>query len=161
MQTASLAQIKKELAHLSTEDLKGLVLSLAKFKKENKEFVAYRVFDAADTENYLLDLKQEICSSIIDFGHAKYFGHKKKLAAIVRDINKHAKFINDKAIHADLLIHFCESYNALESNYKSYGVVQNIYLRQLNKIRVLVKGMHEDLQYDYINALEALEQNYL
>jgi hypothetical protein len=46
MKASSIKEIKTELSSLSAESLQDLCLSLARFKKENKEFLSYQLFEA-------------------------------------------------------------------------------------------------------------------
>ena len=57
MQTATVAQIKRELKHLSLEEQTELVLRLAKFKKDNKELLTYLLFEAHDEHGYIQSVK--------------------------------------------------------------------------------------------------------
>jgi hypothetical protein len=160
MQTIGISSIKKELEHLSIKELRGLCLAVAKYKKDNKEFIGYQLFNANNVDDFINAAKEEISDLINECTATNYGVVKKKLPKVIRLITKYGKYMNSKAAHADLLLHFCDAYNALSVNCKSYPVIENIYLRQIKKIRTLISGLHEDLQYDYISALEKLENEY-
>ena len=60
MKAASISQLKEELNVLSQKEVVALCLRLAKYKKENKELLAYLLFDAHDVEGYLQTIKNEM-----------------------------------------------------------------------------------------------------
>ncbi len=160
MQAVGITQIKKELEHLSNAELKALCLAVAKYKKDNKEFVGFQLFNASNVEAFVVDAKTEVSQLMDECNGYNYGVVKKKLPKIIRLITKYGKYMNNKPGYADMLLHFCEEYNMLNASCKQYPVIENIYLRQIKKIRTLVATLHEDLQYDYIRQLEKLEENY-
>lgn len=60
MKTATLAEIKKELKHRSTDEVMALCLRLGRFKKENKELLTYLLFEAESEETYRQSIKEMI-----------------------------------------------------------------------------------------------------
>ena len=60
MKTASLAEIKQELQNLSTKEIAELCLRLARYKKENKELLAYLLFESHNEEAYAVQVKEMI-----------------------------------------------------------------------------------------------------
>jgi hypothetical protein len=159
MQTIGISNIKKELDHLNIKELKELCLAVAKYKKDNKEFIGFQLFNSSNINAFVEDAKSEISQLMEECNGNNYGIVKKKLPKIIRLISKYGKYMNDKPALADLLLHFCYKYNALSINSKSYPVIENIYLRQIKKIRSIIESLHEDLQYDYIRELEKLENN--
>jgi hypothetical protein len=53
MQIASLSEIKKELKEKTNHELTELVLKLTKHKVENKELLAYVLFESADENHFI------------------------------------------------------------------------------------------------------------
>ena len=76
-----------------------------------------------------------------------YFA-KKNLRKIIRTVNRYARYIQSKEAEAGLLIYFCQKMRALDLPLKKSTVLTNLYAGQVKKIRGLVAGLHEDLQYD-------------
>jgi hypothetical protein len=156
METASVAQIKKELKSLSKEDLLEHCLRVAKYKKENKELLSYLLFEAHDEQQYIEDIKEEIALDFSRILDVNTYYIKKSVRKILRNVNKKAKYSGIKTTEVELLIFFCEKMKERGFNSMKHMVLLNIYDRQLEKIRKLISGLHEDLQYDYHSMLESL-----
>ena len=60
MRIASLSKIKKELKQKTDHELTELVLKLTKYKVENKELLAYLLFESADENHYISKIESEI-----------------------------------------------------------------------------------------------------
>ena len=156
METASVAQIKKELKSLSKEDLLEHCLRVAKYKKENKELLSYLLFEAHDEQQYIEDIKEEIALDFSRILDINTYYIKKSVRKILRNVNKKAKYSGIKTTEVELLIFFCEKMKERGFNSMKHMVLLNIYDRQLEKTRKLISGLHEDLQYDYHSMLESL-----
>jgi hypothetical protein len=156
METASVAQIKKELKSLSKEELLEHVLRVAKYKKENKELLSYLLFEAHDEQQYIEDVKEEIAVDFARILDVNTYFIKKSVRKILRNVNKKTKYSGIKTTEVELLIFFCEKMKERGFNSMTHMVLLNIYDRQLEKIRKLISGLHEDLQYDYHSMLDSL-----
>jgi hypothetical protein len=156
METASVAQIKKELKSLSKEELLEHVLRVAKYKKENKELLSYLLFEAHDEQQYIEDVKEEIAVDFARILDVNTYFIKKSVRKILRNVNKKSKYSGIKTTEVELLIFFCEKMKERGFNSMKHMVLLNIYDRQLEKIRKLISGLHEDLQYDYHSMLDSL-----
>jgi len=156
METASVAQIKKELKSLSKEELLEHCLRVAKYKKENKELLSYLLFEAHDEQQYIEDVKEEIALDFSRILDINTYYIKKSVRKILRNVNKKAKYSGIKTTEVELLVFFCEEMKERGFNSMKHMVLLNIYDRQLEKIRKLISGLHEDLQYDYHSMLESL-----
>jgi hypothetical protein len=73
---------------------------------------------------------------------------------LLRVITKYNKYLNDKAISADLLIYFCKQLKNSGIPYKKSQLLVNMYEQQIKKINTLISGLHEDLRHDYLSDLE-------
>ena len=60
MKVSSISEVKKELHELPQKKLVELCLSLAKYKKDNKEFLDYLLFQAHDKASFITAIKNEI-----------------------------------------------------------------------------------------------------
>ena len=60
MKAGSISEIKKELLELDNRALVELCLNLAKYKKDNKEYLAYLLFEAHDKSAFVVVLKEQI-----------------------------------------------------------------------------------------------------
>jgi hypothetical protein len=158
MKSFSLNELKKELLLLPAKDLADLCVALAKYKKDNKDFLGYLLVDAYDKQGYINDIKKEMDEF---FGGLQadinlYYA-KKSLRKELRIINKYARYINDKAVTVDLLIYFCSKLKNSGIPFQKSKLIVNLYEQQLKKSHALVSSLHEDLQSDYMNELKSLQ----
>jgi hypothetical protein len=157
MKTTSLNDLKKELQVLPSHELVELCVALAKYKKDNKEYLGYLLFESHDKSVFANEIRSEID---LHFTALKLQNNlyliKKSLRKILRLVSKYCKYINDKAISADLYIYFCSKMkNSGIAIYKSQLLI-NMYAQQLKKINSLVDALHEDLKNDYARDIEKL-----
>ncbi|WP_243349671.1 hypothetical protein [Parabacteroides sp. FAFU027] len=156
MKAASLSEIRTTLNHLPPEVLSELCIRLIKYKKENKEFLSYLLYEADDETGYVDGIKKEMDILFKEVNRRNLTLSKKTLQKILRQINRYAKYSGSKRTDADLHIYFClklrESGLPLDKN----ATLQNIYMRQLTRIHKALATLHEDLQYDYEEVMEKL-----
>ncbi|WP_186757831.1 hypothetical protein [Echinicola salinicaeni] len=156
MKLPSLAQIKKELSHLSEDDLIALLMDTAKFTTDNKQFLFFKVYGRENPGFFQEMVEEELQQAFenANLDHAHFA--KKSAQAIRRKLNKYLKFTKDKTIQIELIGFFCRGLK--ENGYLDFKhpVIGNLYQLQLNKIQKLISGLHEDLQYDYQSVLEEL-----
>ena len=157
MKVSSISELKKELNELPQKKLVELCLSLAKYKKDNKEFLDYLLFQSHDKPNFVTSIKTEIDEHFEELKHQPNLYYvKKSLRKLLRLITKYCKYIGDKAAAADLHIYFCSKLKKSGIPYRKSQLLVNMYEQQLKKINTLIKGLHEDLQQDYLNELETI-----
>ncbi|MBL4674640.1 MAG: hypothetical protein JKY70_00275 [Mucilaginibacter sp.] len=153
--TYGLAQIKKELQHLPAEQLAELCLRLTRYKKENKELLAYLLFESHNEQVFIESVKAEAGFMFSQLPVQSYFTAK-GLRKILKLLNKYIKFIGNKAAEVELLINFCQNYMQYVIKQTSHKPIRLILIRQVEKIRTTLSKLHEDLQYDYVNDYEQL-----
>ncbi|MEY3416781.1 MAG: hypothetical protein RL060_892 [Bacteroidota bacterium] len=156
MQTASIAQIKKQLQSQTPAQLSALCLALAKYKKENKEVLDYLLFQSHDEANYSHMVKAEIALLFEDINQNSTFFIKKSLRKIVRMVNKYSKFSGKPLTAIELMLFFCTQLKHSGIDYRATLAIAAIYQQQLKKIKKEIAKLHEDLQFDYEQELEAL-----
>jgi hypothetical protein len=157
LKAASISDLKKELQELPPKQLAELCITLAKYKKDNKEFLDYLLFEAHDKVNFISGVKKEIDEHFQELrSQANLYYVKKSLRKLLRIINKYCKYINDKALAAELHIHFCSKLKHSGIPYRKSQLLVNMYEQELKKINTLIKALHEDLQQDYLNDLEKI-----
>lgn len=152
MSTANygLQDIKKELQHLSSLQIAELCLRLARHKKENKELLAYLLFEADNETVFIEKVKAEIGFMFSQLPVRSYDAAK-YLRKILRLIGKYTKFMASKEAEIDLLLNFCTNYIQYADRRTSYKPLRLILVRQIEKIRAAIGKLHEDLQFDFIN----------
>ena len=153
----SINEIKKELQLISPKELIELCLALLKYKKDNKEFVAYLLFKAHNTDEFVAEIKKEIDELfLMVISQSNLYLAKKTLRKILRLITKYGKYINNKAISAELLIYFCKKLKFSGLHFQKSQLLINMYNQQLKKINSCIASLHEDLKQDYSNDLEEI-----
>ena len=153
--TYGLQHIKKELEHLPNEQLAALCLRLVRYKKENKELLAYILFEANDEQTFVEKIKAEAGFMFSQVPSQSYLAAK-AIRKILKMIGKYTKFIGSKTAEIELLISFCYDYVQYIDRKASYKPLRLILTRQLEKIRTLIGKLHEDLQFDYTHDYNLL-----
>ena len=150
IKTYGLADIKKELQFLDNTHLIELNLRLVRHKKENKELMAYLLFDASNEPAFIEGLIAENGFMFSQLPSNNY-QLAKGLRKILRFLNKYIKFTGSKQAEIELMISFCRNYVQYVDRRSSstYKPLRLILTRQLDKIRTTISKLHEDLQYDY------------
>ncbi len=156
MKIASIVTIKKELQHLSQDELLQLCLRLGRFKKENKALLTYLLFEAHDENGYIESIKKSLDELFETMNTDSYFYMKKTIRKILRQIRTYVRYSNKKETEVELLLYFCERLDALKPNIHRNRTLSNLYQRQLLSIKKKIHTLHEDLQYDYNIKLEEL-----
>jgi hypothetical protein len=145
-----LQDIKKELQHLSGLQIADLCLRLARHKKENKELLAYLLFEADNLPEFIEKVKAESGFMFSQLPVRSYEAAK-YLRKILRLISKYNKFIASKEAEIELLLNFCGNYIQYADRKTAYKPLRLILVRQIEKIRASIAKLHEDLQFDYVN----------
>lgn len=157
MKASSLHELKKELNELPEQRLVDLCIALAKYKKDNKEFLDYLLFKEHDANAFVLEVKQEIDSHFLELqSQTNLYYVKKSLRKLLRIITKYCKYLGAKAHAADLNIYFCQKLKASGIPFRKSQLLINMYEQQLKKINTLIGALHEDLQSDYSKDLESI-----
>jgi len=158
MKAASINEIKNELSELPKPKLMALCLKLAKYRKENKELLTYLLFEAQNENQYVEDLKKEIDIGFKELNKSNTYLAKKGIRKILKLVQKHIKFSDSKQTEVELLLYFCNKFKESGLAIMRTQVLYNIYLRLINKVEKVISGLHEDLQADYINDLDAVKE---
>jgi hypothetical protein len=145
-----LQDIKKELQHLSGLQIAELCLRLARHKKENKELLAYLLFEADNDTAFIEKIKAEAGFMFSQLPVRSYEAAK-YLRKILRLLSKYTKFMASKESEIELLLNFCTNYIQYADRRTSYKPLRLILTRQLEKVRTAIGKLHEDMQYDFVN----------
>lgn len=158
MKSAPILAIKKELQTLSTKDLMSICLNLAKYKKDNKDYLSYLLFDSDNRVEYLNGCKDEMEHALDAMTYKTFYHKKKAIRAVLKKAKTRIRYTSNKEFEVDLLLYFCECIANQSAEINRNHTILGIVERQLIMIKKIVAKMHEDLQYDYNIALEELEQ---
>ena len=137
------------------EQLAVLCLRLARYKKENKELLAYLLFEAADEHAFAEKVKAEVGFMFSQLPSNNFLAVK-SIRKILKLITKYNKFIASKPAEIELLINFCTNYIQYADKRSSYKPLRMILVRQLEKVKGLIKKLHEDLQFDFNKEYDLL-----
>lgn len=157
MKAATVQELKEELKHLPAGKVLELCLRLARFKKENKELLTYLLFEANDEQEFIKGVQQEVDQQFAEIpkGNSLYLV-KKTLRKILRGVNKYIRYSGNKTTEAELLLYYIERLIASGIPFQKSPVLVNLYNQQLKKVKAAVSSLHEDLQYDFEQRIEAL-----
>jgi len=156
LKTATINEIKKELAALEQGQVHALCMRLAKFKKDNKELLTYLLFEAHDEQAYVNDAKRETGEQFRALSNMNVYYIKKSVRRILRTVNKQIKYSGLPTTELALRIHFCQQMKEASIPMDKSVVLANLYQQQLNKIGKALGKLEEDLQCDYQAEIENL-----
>jgi len=156
LKTASLNELKSELIKLKPEEVFSLCMRLAKYKKENKELLTYLLFEAIDEPGYIEGIKKEIDQQLEGINKNNVYFVKKSLRKTLRITNKYIKYSGSKQTEVELLIYFCKKMKHSGLPIFTVVILNNLYQRQIQRIKKALSTLHEDLQYDFQEDLESL-----
>lgn len=156
--TYGLQDIKKELQHLSGLQIADLCLRLARHKKENKELLAYLLFEADNLPAFIEKVKAE-AGFMFSQLPVRSYESAKYLRKVLRLIGKYTKFMASKEAEIDLLINFCNNYLQYADRRATYKPLRLILIRQIEKIKIAIGKLHEDMQFDFVTDYNLLLDN--
>ncbi|MBS1735059.1 MAG: hypothetical protein JSS98_00455 [Bacteroidetes bacterium] len=143
----SLSEIKKELQFKTKAELLDYCIRLLKFKKENKELMAFLLF-ALDEQAFIENVKKDTNSLFEEINFSNVHFIKKSTRKILRMINKNIRFSLSRQVEAELLIHFCNCFVIYSIPTNKSRQLLNIYETQNKKYNQALSTLHEDIQYD-------------
>jgi hypothetical protein len=156
MKAASLSQLKKELSHIPPEEVLEMCMHLAKYKKENKELLTYLLFEVNDPASYIQGVKEGMDEQYREINQTNLYWAKKSLRKILRITNKHIKYSGSKQIELELLIYYCQKLKKSGIPFEKSTALSNLYIRQTQRIKKALAGLHEDLQFDYADEVKSV-----
>ncbi|MEO6637732.1 MAG: hypothetical protein ABIN25_05620 [Ginsengibacter sp.] len=148
MKAASLNELKKELEKKSNTQLIAYCIRLSKFKKENKELLTFLLFEADDLSKYIEEVQHDIIELYKEISPKHIYFVKKGIRKILRRANKFIRIAASKQAEAEILIQFCNSFQALPSSITGNKQLSKLYDTQIGKIETALSTLHPDLQYD-------------
>ena len=149
MQSASLKEIKTSLENLTNDELIAIISRLSRFKKENKELIAYLLFGANDEDLYMQSVKEQLDKAFETLNINSIYIAKKNIRKIIRLVNRYIKYSEHKSTEIALLIHVCKKIKDSGLTIEKSQALINIYDALLKRINNAINTLHEDLQYDF------------
>ena len=157
MEIPSLAELKKDLSYLSEKELITLITDLAKFSRENKAFLYFKLNERDQPSLFVDSVKEELDEAFQTANTKNYHLGKKAAQAIRRKLNKALKLNKNKADQVELILYFCEELKKYGYLKFKHPVINNLFQVQVGKAKKLIAGLHEDLQSDFSYRIEELE----
>ena len=158
MKAATLTQLKKEMTHLSHDQLLNICLRLTKYKRDNKELLTYLLFEAENEEGYVEQLKAEIDQQMSDINVSNLYVRRKGLRKVIRWVDRFLRYSGNKETEIEVRIHLCKKMKEHQMPYRSINAFMTIYDSQIKKIKAALTKLHEDLQYDYLQEIKEVER---
>lgn len=160
MEIASIKELRKSLSEKTPKELMELCLKMAKYKKENKEYLTYLIYEAPNEEAYVEGVKRLLAEEFECLDRSSFYRLKKSIRKTLRICIKYIRYSKNKATEAELRLTFCKELVQMSPSIKRSTTLKNIYYQQLKMTRKAVDKLHEDLQFDYEEELRELEKNY-
>lgn len=158
MKTATVRELKQELASKTEKELLEICLTLSKFKKENKELLTYLLYEQQNEDEYIESIKEEMREEFKALSAKTTYWTNKGVRKILRTIKKYIRYSKKTETEIELLLFFCEELKIIiDINYHR-KVLENILEKQFIFIEKKIAKLHEDLQYDYNSILDELQQ---
>jgi hypothetical protein len=154
MKTATLNEVRNSLSTLTNKELIGMILRMARYRKENKELLTYLLYYTGDESGYIQSVKDEVDQLLTEINRSNSYFALKGIRKTLRLTNKFIRYSTLKQTEVELLIHFCMRIR--QSGVLSHPSIAlgNLYQRQILKIEKSISALHEDLQFDYGEELK-------
>ncbi|NVK50448.1 MAG: hypothetical protein HWE09_11805 [Cyclobacteriaceae bacterium] len=159
MQFPSLAQLKKELALFDDKELIELISELAKFSRDNKAYLFFKLHEKESPHLFVEMATEELELEFQKANTQHRYYAKKSAQAIRRKMNKLLKLSKRKEDQIEVILFFCERLKEYGYLKHRHPVIQNLFDIQIGKVEKLISALHEDLQYDYGVRLEEFQRN--
>jgi hypothetical protein len=159
MEIPSLAQLKKDLSFLSEKELVNLIADLAKFSRDNKTFLYFKLNEQFQPNLFVDAVKEDLEESFQTANIRNHHAAKKAAQTIRRKLNKSLKLSKNKADQAELILHFCEKMKEYGYLRFRHPIIDNLFAVQVGKAQKLIATLHEDLQSDFSYRIETLFEN--
>lgn len=160
MEIAGIREIRATLKEKSPQELLELCLKMGKYKKENKEYLTYLLYEANYETGYIESIKRQITAQFENINRASFYQIKKSVRKILRLVIKYIRYSKKKDTEVQLRLFFCQQLLEMQPSIKRSTVLKNIYYQQLKVTRKAISKLHEDLQYDYEMEIEELQEAY-
>jgi len=158
MKTASVSEIKKVLQELSQKELVDLCLRLIRLKTENKEVVAYTLFEEHDEAGYICKVNSFIEDEFGKINLNNKFFARKGIRRVGRLVVKYVKVSGSKKVGVELMIFFCRLMRESGYQFGPGSPLNNFYMIQIRRLNRAIEALHPDLQFDYRREMEGLDK---
>lgn len=155
MRTNGIAEIKKTIKNIGQAELSEICLKLARFKKDNKEYIHFLLHESSDPLAYAEDVKESLHHSLTNLNRHPSL-KVKELRKHLRVLTRHIRYTSSVEVEITLVIWFTEMLVAHAGIRQSNKALYTLFTRQIEKIRKAFPKLHEDLQFDYMQPYNDL-----
>jgi hypothetical protein len=152
-------EIRVKTNELSVESMHRLLTRLMRFKRENKELVAFELFVRDEPEAWFADIRKECHATLDDMNTSHPYFMKKTLRKLIRTVKTYARYAGDPAIEAELLCILLEAFHQRRLHEHTADKIQKIVTDTQVRLQKIIAKLHDDLQYDFIRRLANLSIN--
>lgn len=161
MKAAKLIVLKSAVFSLSTKETQELILKLARFKVENKEYLTYLLFESYNEEEFVAKTKDWLNDKFNEINFNYYYTARKSIRKILKELKKLIRFSKINTTEIELLLNFCLLLKTKTNKLFYQSFISNMYSTQLKIARRKWLGLHPDFQIDFESLFEQLnEQPY-
>ncbi len=157
MKTLTVKEIRQELNYLSQKEMIEICLRLSRFKKENKELLTYLLVEKQDESTFIEGVKEQMDMQFETINKKTFYYIKKSVRKILASTKKYIRYSQNKETEAELLLYFCHKLKKFKPSIFRSSPLKSLYIRQMDAIKKIVSGLHEDLQYDFQIEIDELE----
>ncbi len=155
MDTASIAELRKELQPKAPQELVEIVLRLARYKKENKELLTYLMRWVDNEDLFISQMKTELEIQFGEINRSNQYFAKKGLRKVLRYMNRFIRYSGRPETEIELRLHFCYLMKEHSDPIYTNILIGNIFRREKEKAIKKLDKVHEDLRYDYLMVIES------
>lgn len=154
MDAASLADIRKELAHQSPAELMELVVRLARFRLDNKALIGYWLFDRTNQAQFLAQVHLALDEALASMNFSSAYFVKKSLRKWQRQVNLYGRICGEPWMLADLQGYYVWTCLRAQKKvmYPDYFV--ELIRAAQRKFNTLLLKLEPDMQHDMQRQFE-------
>ncbi len=160
MKPATIHQMRAALEDRGPDELRSMILRMARYKSDNKELLTYLLFEAGDEHGFAEHIKESLDELFAGINTANAFYAKKGLQKAARYMQRWIRYSGQPATEVEIRLHFCENTRRFDIPVQQSRVMINLYRRQIDRTEKALKKLHADLQYDYRQELDSLKELY-
>ena len=152
-------ELRVKTNDLSVESLHRLLTRLMRFKRENKELVAFELFIRAEPENWFADIREECNVTLNEMNTSHPYFMRKTMRKLIRTLKTYARYAGDPAIEAELLCILLEAFHQKHLHEHTAEKIRKIVTDTQVRLQKMISKLHDDLQYDFIRRLADISVN--
>lgn len=155
MEKFSLSEIRKELSFAGAEELRIICLRMARFKKDNKDHLAFLLFQKEEPE-FIQSVKEEVTEALADIQRMHVYQARKVLQKTLSMLIKYKKFCLSRVFEIEVMLHFIKTMQSKQISEYTPSYIGQFYKKQQLKLVKILESLDEELFMDYKQEVEDL-----